>query len=94
MDKIPFTPPKEEEIMEWIEMPHLPEKDEIRKWFRKVPEDRHKALLRFALYVHQNQIRALKGNIEVLYELERERHRKKLGKAGESSNRAATLPTA
>ena len=67
--------------MEWIEMPHLPEKDEIRKWFSKVPEERHKALLRFALHVHQDQIRALKGNIEVLYELERERHRKKLGKA-------------
>ena len=72
-DTTPFTPTKTEEIIEWIEIPHLPGKDEIRKWFSKVPEERRKALLRFALDVHQDQIRALTGNIEVLYDLDRER---------------------
>jgi hypothetical protein len=75
-DKIHFTPPKTQEIMEWIQIPHLPGKDEIRKWFSKVPEERQKALLRFALDAHQDQIRALTGNIEVLYDLDRERRRK------------------
>ena len=76
MDTTLFTPLKTEEIMEWIAIPHLPGKDEIRKWFSKVPEERRKVLLRFALDVHKDQIRALTGNIEVLYDLDRERRRK------------------
>ena len=62
-DPEPFKPAEYQEIEDGMEMPHLPEKDEIREWFSKVRKSMREELLRFALDMHEHQIRVLKGNL-------------------------------